>query len=118
LVVTEADRLLRNPDDRRRRLLRARGERKCRGSTKQGEEIAPSHELPSNEAHNLAHHCMRALCIAAKYSRLCRFRVKSVELGPSATFPLNPPEADIAADIILRRLVPKAAVSRCSNNNA
>jgi hypothetical protein len=47
-----------------------------RRATEQGEEIAPSHELPSNEAHNLAHHwTMRALCIAAKYSRLCRFRV-------------------------------------------
>jgi hypothetical protein len=49
-----------------------------RRATEQGEEIAPSHELPSNEAQNLAHHwTMRALCIAAKYSRLCRFRVKS-----------------------------------------
>ena len=42
-------------------LLRACGERQCRGSTKQGYEIASSYELPSNEAHNLAHHwTMRA----------------------------------------------------------
>ena len=34
------------------------------------------------------------------------FRVTSVELGPSVTFPLSPPEADVAADIVLRRLVP------------
>jgi hypothetical protein len=32
--------------------------------------------------------------------------VRSVELVLFATFPLNPPEADIATDIILRRLVP------------
>jgi hypothetical protein len=32
--------------------------------------------LPSDEAHNLAHHwALKALCIAAKSSRLCRFRV-------------------------------------------
>ena len=35
-----------------------------------------------------------------------RLRVTSVELGPSVTFPLSPPEADVGADIILRRLVP------------
>ena len=34
--------------------------------------------LPSAEAHNLAHHwAMWALCIAAKSSRPCRFRVMS-----------------------------------------
>jgi hypothetical protein len=32
--------------------------------------------------------------------------VTSVELGPSVTFPLSPPEADVGADIVLRRLVP------------
>jgi hypothetical protein len=25
---------------------------------------------------------------------------------PTATFPLHPPEADVAADVVLRRLVP------------
>src|SRR5262249_50067480 len=66
-------------DDRQlRRLLRAcrkRPRRRC--AAEQGDELAPSHELPSEEARNLSHHwTMRALCIAAKYSRLSRFRVQ------------------------------------------
>jgi hypothetical protein len=34
--------------------------------------------------------------------------VMRVELGPFATFPLHPPEADVPADIVLRRFVPFA----------
>src|SRR3977135_362274 len=43
-------------------LLRARREGPCRGcAAKQCDELASSHELPSDEAHNLAHHrTMRA----------------------------------------------------------
>src|SRR6516164_10790528 len=49
-------------------LLRSRHERPRHGrAAEQGDELAPSHELPSEEARNLAHHwTMRAPCIAAK----------------------------------------------------
>jgi hypothetical protein len=66
------------PDHRHRCLLRVRRERPCRRSTQQGDELASSHEFASENVHNLAHHwTMRALCIAAKSSCLCRFRVKT-----------------------------------------
>ena len=44
------------------RLLRACQERpRCGRTADQRDELSPSHELPSDEAHNLAHHCtMRA----------------------------------------------------------
>jgi hypothetical protein len=44
--------------DHRHRLLRARRDRpRCRCSTAhERDELAPPHELPSDEAHNLAHH--------------------------------------------------------------
>jgi hypothetical protein len=58
-------------------LLRASHERPRGGNAgKEAEELAPLHELPSEEAYKLAHRwTIRALCIAAKYSRLCRLRV-------------------------------------------
>jgi hypothetical protein len=37
-------------------LLRARHERPCCCATEQGNELAPSHEMVSDEVHNLAHH--------------------------------------------------------------
>jgi len=65
------------PDHRHRRLLCTRRERPCGSAAEQGDKLAPSHELPLDEANKLPHHwTMWALCIAAKYSRLCRFRVK------------------------------------------
>jgi hypothetical protein len=59
------------------RLLRARCERPSRRcAANQRDELAPSHELPSEKAHNLAHHkTTGTLCTAAKYTCLCRFRV-------------------------------------------
>src|SRR5262249_6483848 len=67
-------------DDRQlRRLLRVcrkRPRRRC--AAEQGNELAPSHELPSEEVRNLSHHwTMRALCIAAKYSAYVGSGVKS-----------------------------------------
>src|SRR5262249_28877297 len=48
-------------------LLPARAEWPRYGAAKCDDELAPSHELPSDEAHNLAHNwAMKALCIAAK----------------------------------------------------
>src|SRR5262249_30852763 len=37
-------------------LLRLRRERPRRGAAEQCDELAPPHELPSDEVHNLAHH--------------------------------------------------------------
>src|SRR6476469_7090656 len=42
--------------DHRECLLRARRERPRRRAAKQGNELAPSHEVVSDEVHNLAHH--------------------------------------------------------------
>jgi hypothetical protein len=38
--------------------------------------------------------------------------LRSVELGPFATFPLYPQEADVDVDIVLRRLVPNCCRER------
>ena len=46
------------------------------------------------------------LDLRIEQSVACLVWVTSVELGPSVTFPLSPPEADVGADIVLRRLVP------------
>src|SRR5262249_42197763 len=54
-------------------------------AAEQGDELAPSHGLLWDEANKLPHHwTMWAPCIAAKYSRLCRFRLMA-EAGPSLT---------------------------------
>jgi hypothetical protein len=66
----------------------------CNGNTIARHGSAPFHELPSNEARNLAHHCMRALCIAAKYSRLCRFRVNNRGYRAAALLSASPQSAD------------------------
>src|SRR6516162_7166874 len=60
----------------RHRLLRPRRERPRRRAAEQGYECAPSHKLPSDEANKLPHYwTTRALCIAAKFSGLCRLGV-------------------------------------------
>ncbi|MFZ1089529.1 MAG: hypothetical protein WAN75_09735, partial [Xanthobacteraceae bacterium] len=67
-------------DHRHCQLLRARRDRPRRHAAEEGNELAPSHELSSKKADNLAYHLTAgALCIAAKYSCLCRFRVIRVE---------------------------------------
>ena len=38
-------------------------------------------------------------------------------IGPVCNISAYPSEADVRADIVFRRLVPKAAVSRCSNTS-
>src|ERR1700730_9560145 len=98
-------------------LLRACGERQCGGSTKQGYEIASSHELPSNEAHNLAHHCVRALCTAAKYSRLCRFRVKTRDYRTATSRAASPHSADIREAVAAAKLLrPDSTILEASPN--
>src|SRR6516162_5477838 len=53
--------------------LSARRKRPPCRAAEQSDELAPSHELLSDEAHSLTHHLtMSALCTAAKSSRLCR----------------------------------------------
>ena len=71
------------PDYRHRRLLPVRGERpKGRGAAEERDELAPSHELSSKKADNLAHRLTAgALCIAAEYSCLCRFRSFALRLA-------------------------------------
>jgi hypothetical protein len=44
------------PDHRHRQLLRACREGPSSCAAEERDELAPPHELPSNEAHNLAHH--------------------------------------------------------------
>src|SRR5262249_23547249 len=76
------------------RLLCACRERPRGRAAEQCDELAPSHELPSDKVHNLAHHWTRgALCIAAASARC----------GHSSRAGVD-------------SYVPKAAVSRCSKS--
>jgi hypothetical protein len=50
----------------------------CRRYIEQGDDLAPSHELTLGRGSQSSTSLdIRALCIAAKYSRLCRLRVKT-----------------------------------------
>jgi hypothetical protein len=60
-------RLAEQESDRRHRwLLRARRERPCSRAADKGDELAPPHELPSDEAHNLAHHWIHKRACASQ----------------------------------------------------
>ena len=65
-------------------------------AAEEGNELAPSHELSSKKADNLAHHLTaEALCFAAKYSCLCRFRVTTGKPQNEHMFSGLPSTADI-----------------------
>ena len=102
----------------RSRLLRPRRERprRCRAA-EQRDELAPSHELPSDEARNLAHHWT----IRAPVHRSEIFPLMSVQ-GPnpdlSASARMSPSAScghDAALALGSNMRCTKPAVSRCSN---